>query len=125
VPSLRLCRGDAKKPREDILTAAPSPNLIGHSQRLAANGIVFALDRDIGDLPFVTFQDSQQSLVTAIDVVADLKLTFLVNKGGLVGQSGSPSASEPSPLIDAGTVDTRVALIGTVRNKDRVKVTPR
>jgi hypothetical protein len=71
VPSVRLRRGKSKKPREDILPAARSPKLIGYCQRLPANSVVFALDRNVCNLAVVTFQDGQQSLVTAIDRVTE------------------------------------------------------
>jgi hypothetical protein len=54
-------------------------------QRLPANGVVFALDWDIGDLAFVTLKDRQQSPVTAVNIVVELNL--VLDKGGLIGRS--------------------------------------
>jgi hypothetical protein len=74
-----LCGGKSEELCEDV------PPNIGHCQRLLANGVVFALDRSVRDFAFVTFQDGQESLVAPIDIIAQLKLTVFVDKGGLIG----------------------------------------
>jgi hypothetical protein len=77
----RLRERAAERPPEEA-----TPELIRHRQSLSARYVVFACDRNVGDLATATIQNSQQSLVAAVDVFAKFKFAILIQKRGLIGE---------------------------------------
>src|ERR1700679_2247166 len=76
-----------EQPRKEILAkGAASERGIGHGEKLAADSIVFAFDRYVGNLALVAFEDRQQVLVAAVDIVAELQRAGVIHKSGLIGQ---------------------------------------
>ena len=102
---LRLRRVEAatKQPREEIAAAKAA---VGHRQRFAANGVVLARDRNVGDLALVALEDRQQRLVAAIDVLAELELASLRRRTpsdrsdgpGGIAETGCPASLLPNIL---------------------------
>src|ERR1700722_2449497 len=80
----------AEQPREEV--AAPGARGVTihrHSQRFATGGVgapARTIDRALGNLALVAFEDRDRGAVAAVHVLAEFQLALVVDKRRLVGQ---------------------------------------
>ena len=83
----------AKQSCEDIratrvtctLRALATPRIVGNGEELATHHIVFAVDRNVGDLALRPFRNRKQRLVLTVNILAEFELAAVVYEGRLVG----------------------------------------